>query len=483
MKLLICFVMPSFREGLSRSIMETMASSLPCIVSRIRGNVDLIEEGKGRFLCDPDDLDAFAVAIDSLCKAMSQFNMIKIKKFDVSVIKKNMRSIYAECLGEKMKKKVVLIRSNSVSPDPPVEKMASTLLKEGYNVTIIGWDREANHPLTKDKVNLSGHAVDVIRFGIKAQFGGGIKKNLMPLLNFQKCVRRWLLKNQSEYDIIHAFDFDTGLVASKCAKTFNKKLVYHILDYYADSHRFRETVLKKIIIKLENSVINFADATVICTEKRKEQIAGSYPKNLVVIHNTPQQIPFSQDLKLQIHDGCDARKKIAYVGILDEGRFIRELIEFVKQKKQFELHIGGFGPLASEIEQIAKTNNSVFYYGRLPYSSTLALEEQCDLMVAIYDPSIPNHQYAAPNKFYESIMLGKPIIMAKNTGFDDIIMQNEIGCCIDYTNQGLADGILFLLDNAEKWESMGSRGRALYNDSFSWTVMEKRIKDMYGNIE
>ena len=382
-----------------------------------------------------------------------------------------------------MKKRVVLIRSNPVSPDPPVEKMASTLLKEGYIVTIIGWDRETNYPLTKDKVTLSGHSVDVVRFGIKAQFGGGIKKNLMPLLKFQKSIRRWLVKNKSEYDIIHAFDFDTGLVASKYAKKFNKKLVYHILDYYADSHRLRGTVFEKAILKLENSIIDFADATVICTEKRKEQIAGSYPKNLVVIHNTPQKIPFSQDFKLQKHDGSDNRKKIAYVGILDEGRFIRELIEFVKHKEQLELHIGGFGPLSSEIEQIVKANSNILYYGRLPYPSTLALEDQCDLMVAIYDPSIPNHQYAAPNKFYESIMLGKPIIMAKNTGFDDIIMQNEIGCCIDYTDQGLADGIVFLLDNADKWESMGNRGKALYNDSFSWDVMEKRIKDMYGNIE
>ncbi len=380
-------------------------------------------------------------------------------------------------------KKVVLLRSNPVNPDPPVEKMASALLKDGYHVTIIGWDRETDYDLRTDSLNISDHSVKVIRFGIKAQFGGGIKKNLFPLLVFQKRLRHWLSNNKSEYDIIHAFDFDTGLVASKCAKKYNKNLVYHILDYYADSHRLRGTVFENTILKLENSIIDFADATVICTEKRKEQIAGSHPNNLVVIHNTPQKIPFNQDFNLQMCDGKNNRKKIAYVGILDEGRFINELIEFVKNEERLELHIGGFGPHSSEIEQIAKTNSNIFYYGRLPYPSTLALEQQCDLMVAIYDPSIPNHQYAAPNKFYESIMLGKPIIMAKNTGFDDIIMQNEIGCCIEYTAKGLADGIVFLLDNIEKWESMGNRGKKLYSDLYSWEVMEKRIKDMYGNIE
>ena len=53
-------------------------------------------------------------------------------------------------------------------------------------------------------------------------------------------------------------------------------------------------------------------------------------------------------------------------------------------------------------------------YGKLQYSQTLALESQCDIRVATYDPSIRNHKYSAPNKFYESLMLGKPIIMAKD---------------------------------------------------------------------
>lgn len=44
------FVFPSLREGLSVSLMEAMASGLPVICSDIRGNKDLIEEGKGGYL-------------------------------------------------------------------------------------------------------------------------------------------------------------------------------------------------------------------------------------------------------------------------------------------------------------------------------------------------------------------------------------------------------------------------------------------------
>lgn len=98
--------MPSLREGLSRSIMEAMASGWPCVVSKIRGNTDLIDRNKGGFLCDPIDSDGFAEAIGSLCRntslcaKMSEFNKMKIKEFATSVVEEEMKHIYAEVLGE-----------------------------------------------------------------------------------------------------------------------------------------------------------------------------------------------------------------------------------------------------------------------------------------------------------------------------------------------------------------------------------------------
>jgi len=97
------FVLSSFREGLSRSIMEAMAAGLPCIVSRIRGNVDLIEDGKGGFLCVPHDADAFARAIN-MCNVdtrqkMGTHNLEKIKRYDISVVKRKIKKIYKEILG------------------------------------------------------------------------------------------------------------------------------------------------------------------------------------------------------------------------------------------------------------------------------------------------------------------------------------------------------------------------------------------------
>jgi glycosyltransferase EpsD len=77
--------MPSFREGLSVSIMEAMACSLPVICSDIRGNRDLIINSKGGYLCNPHRIDEFQRAIfklkdnNDIRTKMGSFNKKRIK--------------------------------------------------------------------------------------------------------------------------------------------------------------------------------------------------------------------------------------------------------------------------------------------------------------------------------------------------------------------------------------------------------------------
>ena len=377
-------------------------------------------------------------------------------------------------------KRVILLRSNPVNPDPPVEKAALALLRAGYTVTIIGWDRDADYALKKDLIQISDYKAEVVRFGIKAQFSGGIKKNLFPLCHFLKRLRSWLVKNKATYDIIHAFDFDTGFIASRYARKFKKKLVYHILDYYVDSHGLRNTVLENPILRLENSVINYADATIICTEKRKEQIAGSAPKHLAVIHNTPSAAQIRHcDNKTKQND----RIKIVYVGILEPSRLLVEIADAVSQNSSIELHVGGFGVLKDFFIEKSNTCENIYYYGRLTYDHTLSLENECDIMLAIYDPAIENHRFAAPNKFYEGLMLGKPVIMVRGTGMSEVVEDNSIGELIEYSKEGFIDGVNRLIERKDEWHLIGNKMKEIYQNQYCWDEMERRLWGLYDTLE
>lgn len=93
--------MASKREGLPRTTMEAMCAGIPCLCSNIRGNIDLIDEGKGGYLVSPLDVDGFAKAIKRLIenpvlrKEMGNYNREKVKAFDIEIVKSKMLEIYS----------------------------------------------------------------------------------------------------------------------------------------------------------------------------------------------------------------------------------------------------------------------------------------------------------------------------------------------------------------------------------------------------
>lgn len=372
---------------------------------------------------------------------------------------------------------ILFIRSNPVDPDTRVEKEINSLLKYGHKIEVVAWDRSNNYFIKETTLDLENGEAKIYRFGIKALYGGGIKKNLGPLINFQWRLYRWLQRNINNYDAIHACDFDTAFISKKVALRNKKKFIYDIFDYYVDSFNV-PAILKKTISKLDYKIINSADATFICSEKRQEQIRGSNPKRLVVLHNSPPETRFEEtDFRLD-----SSKIKLVYVGILEKGRFIKEIAELVKKDQRYEFHVGGFGNLENYFEENSKNYNNIYFYGRLPYKKTLELESKCDIMTAIYNPKVPNHYYAAPNKFYEALMLGKPVIMAKNTGMDEVVNINDVGIVIDYTTESFKEGLTNLSRRRDEWEAMSFRMKELYKNNYSWNEMEKRLISTYNEI-
>lgn len=376
--------------------------------------------------------------------------------------------------------RILFLRSNPVDPEPRVEKEANTLKKNGFSSMILCWDRNSKHePITKD-LELLNSKIKITRIGIKSKYGAGFPKNLFPLLKFQIKLFKWLRKNNNEFDAIHACDLDTALVACICSKILHKKFVYDIFDYYVDSYKV-PPLLKKIIENIDRYVISNADTTIICSEKRKEQIAGAKPRDLAIIHNSPNEALIKKNISWDTTLKSNTKTKLVYVGVLQDGRFLKELAEIVVQKKNCELHLGGYGKYEKYFKVLSEKYENIFFYGKLSYLETLELENNCDLMTAIYDPEKRNHYYAAPNKFYEALMLGKPLIMIKNTGMSELVEKNNIGKVIEFNKNDLSQAIDELIEKKDFWKDISYTMKKLYKEKYCWELMEKRLISIYQN--
>lgn len=94
------FVFPSFREGLSLSLMEAMSFGLPIIASNIRGNVDLIDENKGGYTFSTknqkelEDLLKKIVSDSELRRKFGKYNEIKINNYSIDRVLNKVGNIY-----------------------------------------------------------------------------------------------------------------------------------------------------------------------------------------------------------------------------------------------------------------------------------------------------------------------------------------------------------------------------------------------------
>ncbi|ADL03173.1 glycosyl transferase group 1 [[Clostridium] saccharolyticum WM1] len=98
------FIMPSFREGLSVALQEAMATGLPIIATDIRGNNELIDEGKGGWLIPSNDVETMAERMIQIENAdiysMGKYNFNKIQNYDKKMVALAMRDIYCNMLQE-----------------------------------------------------------------------------------------------------------------------------------------------------------------------------------------------------------------------------------------------------------------------------------------------------------------------------------------------------------------------------------------------
>lgn len=96
------FLLTTYQEGLPRALMEAMSVGIPVVVSDVRGNIDLVENGVNGYTVNPNDAKGFADAIKKLFidsnarTEIGKNNLERVKAFDINSVKEHMKKIYEE---------------------------------------------------------------------------------------------------------------------------------------------------------------------------------------------------------------------------------------------------------------------------------------------------------------------------------------------------------------------------------------------------
>lgn len=376
--------------------------------------------------------------------------------------------------NQSRKKSIIFVRSNEINYDSRINKEIESALENGFTVKVLGWSRNKNLPSRETKKH-KDFTYEIIRFRKKSEYGSGAK-NIPKLIQFQFFIFLNLFKEKNNFKIIHCADFDTALTSYFFSKFFNKKIIYDIYDFYSDAFKI-PFLLKPLIRKLDVHLINNADAIILTSEYRVNQIKPAKPKKITYIHNTPNFRNLENSLEKLSH-----RFTISYIGVLQEDRLLKEMIEIFKIEKNWILHIAGFGPLENYIQEASDNYPNINFYGSVEYNEGINISSMADLLVATYNPKIKNHKYSTPNKFYEALYLGKKIIVCKNTGIDEVVLENSLGWVIDYSQKSLHEILkkisLSKIDSTEERE----RIKKIYNEKYSWDIMEKRLVNLYNTF-
>ena len=192
-----------------------------------------------------------------------------------------------------------------------------------------------------------------------------------------------------------------------------------------------------------------------------EQIGISKDKveNLFIVENAPTLNYELRPLKPRKDD----KIHLSYVGTFQKKiRGIEHLLQLVKQDNRFVLDIAGTGDeLDSVVKEYAAECNRIIFHGKVLYDEALELMHNSDFIVALYYLSITVHKYASPNKFHESLFLGRPIITSKDTLVGARVEAANTGYVVDDTLEGLAsvfDGYgteSYLIKYREKCKNCG----------------------------
>lgn len=369
---------------------------------------------------------------------------------------------------------VVLIRSTHLQGDSRSSKMIADYEARGFNVTKLMWTRGIDRPIPPGTVAFQARGLV-----------GGRFRNLFYFLRWHLFIVWYLIRNAGRAFTVHCVDFDTGLVAVPLARLTGKPVVYDAFDHFASSFR-RPGPVSKLFLAAERFLIRSADVFILPDRSRMEQYGlteAGIRKSPCVISNMPDATTLAALRSLRA-DGRTANAPIhlCYLGTLETKHrgleFVPELCRAFPNDIRFT--IGGNGVLEDFFTAQSRAVPNLDFIGFQPYDQALRIMAGADCLYGPYLLTARHHRYAAPNKMFEHLALGKPLITNDGTPPGRFIGENNTGFLFDGSYPDLKR-LIGSLDR-RSCSATGYVAATLWSEQYS-TLRKKQVSAFFDRLD
>jgi glycosyltransferase involved in cell wall biosynthesis len=365
---------------------------------------------------------------------------------------------------------IVVTRTNSIINSPRVRKIAGSLKKK-YRARTIGWNREG---IPREKRSTFITDLDLLNF--KGPIGRAIIVLYLPIFWFYLFAK--LVKYRPK--IVHACDLDTLPPSLLFKMLFRKKLVFDVCDRYAMSKiPPNRKLLYSFVSWIEESLGQRADCMINVSEKRACTFTLKPKKAAIIMNCADESLRRLAKINSEFRFSEDRNLILVYTGNIVRKRGLEQISAVLRKIDKIQLFMAGKVADRDFLNELVIQPN-IKYYGELPLPEALGLEAIADVMVILYDTDIPNNRYANPNKLFEAMMFGIPVI---TNVVEEIIQETNCGLIVEYKNTELiAKALVSLRDDPMLRKRLGENGRYAFEQKYNWKSMESVLFNIYDDL-
>uniref|UniRef100_A0A7C3PSP8 Glycosyltransferase n=1 Tax=Dictyoglomus thermophilum TaxID=14 RepID=A0A7C3PSP8_DICTH len=245
-------------------------------------------------------------------------------------------------------------------------------------------------------------------------------------------------------------------------------------------NRFALRMLSQVFSIFEKYSCRYFDGIVCATPSITEKFLKINP-NSVNVNN----YPLLEESKFLYHNYNENKmNEICYIGGISQIRGITELIKALEFVDNVRLNLAGNFESAELEKRIKgmKGWKKVNYYGFVGRENVYEIMARSKAGVVIFSP-LPNHINSQPNKMFEYMSAGLPVITSNFPLWREIVERDNCGICVDPLNpKEIADAIRYIIEHPEEAKKMGENGRRVVLEKYNWEKESKKLLDLYKEL-